>query len=142
MRNSKIIFVLILTSVLLSACAAGPDKAAKEWFNATMNYDGAKIMEYTCKAERENMQIAGLWSSAFSLLPQLLPQLLGINLDISSDIDTKDLRFTTISNDDQTAYVHVTGEIRVAVLAFADIVEIDEVWRMKFEDNKWKWCGE
>jgi hypothetical protein len=83
----------------------------------------------------------GLYESAFSLVGQLLPQLFGLDLDIPFEIDTSDVHFVAVSNNGQTASVRVTGAVRYSVMAFADVIDVDETWRMVLEDGKWKWCG-
>jgi len=81
--------------------------------------------------------MAGLWNSAFALLPQLF------GLDIKSQGDVSGIKFSRISiNTDETvANVRVHGEMRVAVLAFAQAYPVDETWLMVKEDGGWRWCG-
>lgn len=134
-----ILFVLVIIS--LSACTQGPEQAAEKFLEASMNMDGNQVIEYTCLSERETMQTLGLYESAFSLVGQLLPQLFGLDLDIPFEIDTSDVHYVAVSNNGQTASVRVTGDVRYSVMAFADVIDVDETWRMVLEDGKWKWCG-
>lgn len=136
MKREKLYILLALFSIFLAACGNSPEGAAKKWFNATMNLDGNTTLELTCEAQRENIQNAGLLTSAMALVPQAF----GINMESQGDVS--DVKFSTTSNDGNTAYVYVTGEIRMAILAFAQATPIDETWRMVNEDGKWKWCGE
>jgi len=131
--NAVILFLLL--PFILTACVETPGRAAKEFINALINLDGNKILERTCAAERENIQSVGLLTSAFSIIPQLF------GLDLESEGDVSDLKFTTIELYSNTAYVHVSGEMRVAVIAFANNIPIDETWMMVKENGKWKWCG-
>lgn len=137
MKYIQISSILIIITLLLSGCSSGPDKAAKEWFEAASNMDGTKIYELTCQEQRENVQMTGLINSAISLLPELL-----IGINIQGEVDLSDLTYTVLSNDEKTAFVKVSGEVRLAVLSFPTAYPIDETWRMVFEDEKWKWCGE
>lgn len=100
-----------MLSMFLTACADSPERAAKEWLDAMINLDGNKILERTCAAQIENVQMVGLWNSAFAMLPQLF----GLNMKTQGDVS--DLKFTATSINENTAHVQVTGEIRVAVLA-------------------------
>lgn len=136
--KKRIVYVVLflLATTLLTSCAATPERSAKKWFDATMNLDGNTVLELTCDAEKENVQMAGLWTSAFALLPQLF----GLNMESQGDVS--DIKFTTVSNDGNTAYVRVHGVVRAAVLAFAQEYPVDETWRMVYENDKWKWCGQ
>lgn len=137
MKQKTIIIMLVAFSLFLTGCMDSPERAAKEWFNAMLNYDGNKILDRTCLAQREAVQMAGLWNSAFALLPQLF------GLDIKSQGDVSGIKFSRISiNEDETvANVRVHGEMRVAVLAFAQAYPVDETWLMVKEDGGWRWCG-
>jgi hypothetical protein len=137
MKKSSVILLFLMISFLLSACSAGPEKAAKDWFTASNELDGNKMLDLTCRAMREDIQMAGMISSAIYMLPQLL----GLNLP-EGKVDVSDLTFSKIRGDDTYAHVRVTGEIRIAVLAFPMAYDINETWLMVFENGKWKWCGE
>ena len=135
MKRISIAFALILTALLLAGCADLPNGAAREWYKAMLNMDGNKILDRTCAAQVPNVQQAGLWGSAFALLPQMF----GLNMQSKGDVSS--INFSTISIQGDTAQVKVSGKIRVAVLAYAQETPIDETWTMVREDNKWKWCG-
>jgi len=128
---------IIIISLLVSGCLSGPERSAKNWFEAVSNMEGTRMFELTCQEERENVQMSGMVSSAMSLLPQLF-----LGIDLQGEVDLSDLTYTELSNDERIAYVNVSGEVRVAVLAFPASYTIDETWKMVFEENKWKWCGE
>jgi len=137
MRNKSIIILLVAYSFFLTGCFDSPEKGAKEWFNAMLNYDGNKILDRTCLAQRTAVQEAGLWNSAFALLPQLF------GLDLRSQGDVSGIKFsrTSINADETIANVRVHGEIRIAVLAIAQAIPFDETWLMIKEDDVWRWCG-
>lgn len=137
MKHKTITFLLVVFSFLLTACFDSPEKGAKEWFDAMLNLDGNKILDRTCVQYRPQIQEWGLWNSAFAMLPQLW------GLDLKSQGDVSGLKFdtTSINEAETTALVRVHGEIRVAVLAFAQAVPVDETWQMIKEDAVWRWCG-
>lgn len=134
--KKRILLIYISSFLLLSACADSPSRAAKDWFDAMLNLDGNRILERTCLEYRPAIQEWGLWNSAISLLPQVF-----FGIDMKSNGDVSDLEFTTINMQDNNASVYVSGEIRVAVLAFAQSYSVDETWIMVREENKWRWCG-
>lgn len=137
MKHKTMAVLLVVCSFLLTACFESPEKGAKEWFDAMLNLDGNRILERTCVEYRPQIQEWGLWNSAFAMLPQLF------GLDLKSQGDVSGLKFDEISNSssETTAYVRVHGEVRVAVLAFAQSVPVDETWLMVKEDDVWRWCG-
>lgn len=137
MKHKIIIGLIVAFSLLLTGCADSPERAAKQWFDAMLNMDGNKILDRTCLEQRAAIQEWGLWNSAFALLPQLF------GLDIKSQGDVSGLKFsrTSINADETVANVRVYGEIRVAVLAFAQAYPVDETWLMIKEDGAWRWCG-
>lgn len=136
MKRVYLGILLTVLSIFLTACAEKPEEAAKEWADAMVNLDGNKMLERTCAAQREAVQMAGSWNSALVMLPQLF------GLDVKTQADVSDLKFTATNVKEDTAHVQVTGEIRVAVLAVAQTYPIDETWLMVKEDDKWKWCGQ
>jgi hypothetical protein len=128
--------IILCLLFLLAACSSdSPEAAAKEWVQAFADMDGNKIAARTCAAQQENLQEAGMWVSAFTIFGDLL-------IGQQSQIDISDLQFTATSTGDDAAQVHVTGKIRVAILAFSQAQDIDETWRMVREDGSWKWCGQ
>ena len=137
MKLVRAMAVIVMVVSILTACSMGdsPERAAKEWLEAMINLDGNKILERTCIAQRENVQTASLWNSAFAMLPQMF------GLDVKVQGDISDLEFTTTYIDEETAHVRVTGELRVAVLGVAQALPVDETWLVIKEEGKWKWCG-
>lgn len=137
MKHKTITMLLITCTFLLTACFDSPEKGAKEWFDAMLNLDGNKILDRTCIQYRPQIQEWGLWNSVFVMIPQLW------GLDIKTQGDVSSLKFDTINTnqDETTATVRVHGEIRVALLAFAQAVPVDETWQMIKEDGVWRWCG-
>lgn len=121
---------------LLTACGTGetPESAAEEWLEALANMDGNELLERTCAEQQGNVQEAGLWLSAFAVLAQSFT-------GQQTEADISDLNFAVVDKSGDTARVRVSGQIRTAVLAVAQVQEVDEVWRMVREDGKWKWCG-
>jgi hypothetical protein len=137
MKHKAVLVLFVFFSFLLTACLDSPEKGAKEWFDAMLNLDGNKLLDRTCLQYRANIQEWGLWNSAFAMLPQLF------GVDLRSEGDVSGLEFETIgsSQTETNAYVWVHGEIRVAVLAFAQAYPVDETWQMVKEDGVWRWCG-
>lgn len=136
MKQKILAVLLVALSFLLVSCADTPEGAARAWLNAMMKLDGNKILDLTCATQVENVQQSGLWESAFALVPQLF----GLNVQSKSDISG--LNFVTTSLNGDNATVHVYGNMRVAVLAYAQAYPVDELWQMAMESGKWKWCGE
>jgi len=136
MKHIILAVLLIALSLLLVSCADTPEGAARAWLNAMMKLDGNKILDLTCAAQVENVQQTGLWASAFSLVPQLF----GLNIQSKSDISGLNFVSTSLNGDNAT--VHVYGDMRVAILAFAQAYPVDESWKMARESGKWKWCGQ
>ena len=131
-----IILTLTLIGILTSCVLAdSPERAAQEWLQAFGNLDGNKLAERTCAAQQENIQQAGLWASVFGIFGQM-------TIGQQGKTDVSDLKFTTVRSSGDEAYVRVTGQIRVAVLALSQTQKVDETWRMVKEDGKWKWCGQ
>ena len=136
MKVLRAVAIVVIVVSVLAACGMGdsPERAAKEWLEALVNMDGNKLMERTCAEQRENVQEAGLWLSALGMLGHSFT-----GQRVQGDIS--DVRFNVVGETGNTARVRVTGQIRVAVLAFAQTQEVDEEWLMVQEDGKWKWCG-
>ncbi len=137
MKHKTITVLLVAFSFLLTACFDSPEKGAKEWFDAMLNLDGNKILDRTCVQYRPQIQEWGLWNSAFAMLPQLW----GLDLKTQGDVSSLNFDTTNINQAETLASVRVHGEIRVAVLAFAQAYPVDETWQMVKEDNVWRWCG-
>jgi len=142
---------MCITSALLLSCGAkepesfmvyegvpsdGWKEAAVSWLNAGLNQDGTTFIKYTCSSMRDEVQNMGLGSQALLSLAQLFigPQ------NIKGDIT--DLQIDTVSADGRIAYVHAHGEIRTAVGLSAKAEKIDQYWKMIYEDDTWRWCGE
>jgi hypothetical protein len=113
MKHKTIIVLLIACSFLLAGCSDGPERAAKQWFDAMLNMDGNKILDRTC----------------------------GLNIESQGDVSGLKFSTTSLDTEKTVAHVHVSGEIRVAVLALAQAYPIDETWLMVKEDGVWRWCG-
>lgn len=137
MKHKTITVLLVAFSFLLTACFDSPEKGAKEWFDAMLNLDGNKILDRTCVQYRPQIQEWGLWNSAFAMLPQLW----GLDLKTQGDVSSLNFDTTNINQAETLASVRVHGEIRVAILAFAQAYPVDETWQMVKEDNVWRWCG-
>jgi len=136
MKPLRAVVTIVIAASILTACGIGdsPKKAAREWLDALVNMDGNTLMDRTCTEQKEAMQEAGLWVSVVGILGQSFT-----GQQIEADIS--DVRFETVSRNGDTARVRVTGEIRVAILAFAHAQQMDEEWQMVREDGEWKWCG-
>lgn len=137
MKYKTVIILFVVCSFLLTGCFDSPEKGAKEWSDAMLNMDGNKILDRTCIQYRPQIQEVGLWNSAFALLPQLF----GLNINSQGDVSGIKFDTTSINEDETVAVVRVQGEIRIAVLAFAQAYPVDEVWQMVKEDDVWRWCG-
>jgi len=135
-KNNAILFLLVIT-LILTGCSATPEGAAKQWLDAMLNLDGNKILDLTCIAQRQNVQQQGLYNSTIALLPQMF----GFNMTTKGDVTGLKFTQTSINADQTRAFIHVTGEVRVAVLAFAQAYNVDETWVVVKEDNTWRWCG-
>lgn len=135
------VILFMLTPVLLLSCDTSdhntdsPEKAAKAWVDAFLKLDGNALTERTCSDKQAEVQTAGFWMSAFSVLGELL-------VEQELDVDTDDLSFTVLGNRDEHASVRVHGIVRSAVLAYGQETPIDTTFEMVFETKKWKWCGE
>jgi len=137
MKHKTFFILLLVFSLFLTGCADSPERAAKEWLDALANLDGNKLLDRTCLAQRPAVQEEGLWSSVFALLPHAF----GLNIQSKTDISGLSFSRTSINADETAANVRVYGEIRVAVLAFAQSEQADETWQMIKEDGAWRWCG-
>lgn len=138
MKHTSLVILLVVCSFLLTACFDSPERGAKEWLYALIKYDGNKFLDRTCIQYRQQIQEVGLLYSATAIVPQLF----GVDMKFQGNLSR--LKFDTISiNQAETAaVVRVHGEIRVAMLAFAQAIPVDESWQMVKEDNLWRWCGE
>lgn len=136
MKVLHAVAIIVIAISVLTACGMGdsPERAAEEWLESSLNMDGNTLMERTCAEQQESVQEAGLWLSVFGILGQLFT-------GQQTQTDISDLRFNVVNETGNTAHVRVTGQIRTAVLAFAQTQEVDEEWLMVQEDGKWKWCG-
>jgi hypothetical protein len=141
MKHIRWFVSALLVFGLLASCSFindndSPAQGAREWINGVTNQDGNKTLKYTCLAQRENLQQAQMWVSAFSVLARLFT---GPSTEIKGDIS--DLKFETINQSGNQAMVRVHGELRVAVLASAQAYQVDEQWQMARENDTWRWCG-
>lgn len=139
MKQLTLVLVTLALASTVASCTLidSPENAAREWLQAFGNLDGNKIAERTCAAQQANVQQAGLWTSAITLIGQYL-----VGQGLQGKTDVSSLNFTTVRSSSDVAYVRVTGQIRAAVLAFATTQNVDETWKMVREDGKWKWCGQ
>ena len=138
---NRVSWLLLVSTIvgLLMGCGASEDapaQGAREWIDGITNLDGNKTLKYTCLAQRENLQQATMWTSAFSVLGQLFT-----NQSVQIKGDISDLKFETISQSGDQAEVRVYGELRVAVLGSAEAHQVDEKWQMIRENGTWRWCG-
>lgn len=138
-------FLLVLTMPALLVCSVPlpgtntngpPEQAAQEWIDAIVNQDGNRMLKYTCLAQREDVQQASMWFSAFAVLGQLFT-----NRSVQIEGDISDLKFETVNQNGDQAEVRVYGELRVAVLGSAQAQQVDERWQMIYENDTWRWCG-
>jgi len=141
-RINWLILVLVFAGLLMSCGGEeeppepGPEDGAKEWIDASVNLDGNRMLKHTCKAQRDNIKGAGMWTSAFMVLAQTFT-----TRSVEIEGDVSDLKFETISQSDNQAEVRVYGELRVAVLGNAEAHEVDDRWQMIYENDTWRWCG-
>ena len=135
MKRLLVVMVGALCMSALTGCGGGdsPETAVREWLQAAYNMDGNKLMERTCATQQANVQQAGLWLSAFGILGQ---QAIGEK----SKGDVSSLQFETISSGSNRAQVRVRGEVRIAILAVAQVQKIDQTIPAILEDGKWKVC--
>jgi hypothetical protein len=115
-----------LDAILGTVAADSPERAAREWLEASVTMDGTQLIARTCVAQHGTVLTGGLWLSALSVLAGQ-----------QTKVDTSDLHFLTSTVTDSSAQVHVIGKIRTAVLAVAQEQDLDETWQMVWEDGKW-----
>ncbi len=138
MKRAMWAFSVLIIACLLISCVPRdtPEQGAREWIDAIVNQDGNRVLKHTCLAQRENVQEASMWFSAFAVLGQLFT-----NRSVQIEGDVSDLKFETTSRDGDRAEVRVYGELRVAVLGAAQAQQVDERWQMVRENDTWRWCG-
>lgn len=129
--------VLLLTAVtatfLLTACAGGPEKAAKDFLEASASGDGATALQLTCGQFRDQVQMSGFLAAGMGMFLGVDPQ--------SAKVDLSDLKFETVSESSDAATVNVSGEIMLSFLGAAMPQVIDANLNMIKEDGDWKYCG-
>jgi len=134
MKTARLCILAFLLLAAVTACAGGgPTRVAKEWFGAISSADGATALKFTCDQYRDEVQMAGILTAAFGLLGGIDPQ--------SAGADMSDLDFEVTSKGDDSATVHVGGEIIVSLLGAAMVQEVDMNLEMIKEDGDWKVCG-
>lgn len=113
----------------------GPIFGAHEWIDAGLNQDGNRFLKYTCLAYRNNLGEAATMFEALMIFSGIL---LGRD-KVAGDVS--DLNLELLYSSDTEAYVHARGEIRVAIGLSANAQQLDETWRMVYENEIWRWCG-
>jgi hypothetical protein len=111
-----------------------PNSAARQWIEAVWRLDGLAAEKRTCVAMLAQLEEEGLWASAVSVIGQSLTGQV-VQVDLSG------LSFRTVEEEDNSARVRVTGEIRTAVLLSVERSSMDQIWLMSRENGLWKWCG-
>jgi hypothetical protein len=96
--------------------------------------DGNKIGALTCAAEQGNTQFG---MGVLTVVNWLGSGLLGQ----AAQIDTSDLHYQTTAQSNDTATVHMTGQLRAAILGLWQTQEQDSSIKMVVEDGRWKYCG-
>lgn len=123
--------------VRLLVSGSSPAAAARRYYAAATRWDGNQLARLTCAEQQTALMEAGLVAGALDIIARYY---LGDGLDLV-EIDIEDIRFETISESEQEAIVHVSGELRTAYLLLSLPVPVDENWRMVRENGRWKWCG-
>ncbi|MEZ4735643.1 MAG: hypothetical protein R3E79_51795 [Caldilineaceae bacterium] len=112
-----------------------PIVGAYEWIDAGLNQDGNRFLKHTCLAYRDNLGDAATMFEALMIFSGML---LGQD---QVDGDVSDLKLELLYSSDTEAYVLARGEVRVAIGLSANARELDEIWRMVYENETWRWCG-
>ncbi len=117
-----------------------PQNAARKWYQAVADFDGLKVDDLPCDAEKEKLRQGGLFITAFGFLAggMLGQSLMGqtVKADVSG------LEFTIISSRAEVVDVHVGGRIRSAIGLAVQSQQLDQVLHMVWHEGKWKFCGE
>jgi len=134
MKIIRLIMLLGLIVVLSGCSGSGAEKAARNWLEAGATADGATALKLTCTPLQADVQMMGFMTAGVGMLTGLNPQ--------DAEVDTSDITYETVSEDGDTAYVHVQGEIITSLMGAAMPQPINSTFKMIKEDGEWKWCGE
>ena len=120
----------------LVACGgdAGPTAAARAWLESVAAMDGNRTASLTCDAAQESLMMG----TGFLAAAQVLS---GQMLGTGADMDVSDVHFKEVSRSGDSATVHASGTMRVAILGVSQGQEMDEDIPMVREDGKWKVCS-
>jgi iron(II)-dependent oxidoreductase len=138
-RKPRIIMLLIILLISLSACAPSDDELinpAKQWLQALLKADGLELGRYTCAAFIDEVSMG---SMAMGALSGLLGSALGINTNIA--VDLEDATFRVSERSDSRAVVVMGGEVIVAVGGTFQRSPVEATFLMGYEDERWRVCG-
>lgn len=136
-RLSVVVAVVLIVSVLLSACGgapAGPAGAIQGWLTAFTKFDFKAVTDMTCAAQKDQVNQALSFFSGSS----------GADLSSLSSLfsfDFSKLTFQEKSNDGKTAVIHVGGQMITKVFGQDQSQDMDEDLQVVNEGGQWKVCG-
>lgn len=133
------VLLIVVATVLLVSCSSGdaPAAAAREWYIAINTMEALEADGLVCQAKREEFRREMETGSTLLIFGQLL---LGDNIKI--ELDTSDVEFISVEEEEERAIVEAKGEMRAAVAGSVSSEILDERWLVVEEDGGWKWCGE
>jgi hypothetical protein len=135
MKSARLFVLMLVGIVLVTGCAAdGPSRATKQWYEALATGDGATALSLTCQQYQSQVQMAGFLTAGLGLLS-------GVDTGTATS-NMSGLKFTTTSQNGDTAAVHVEGEVIISLLGAAMPEEVNSTLTLIREDGKWKVCGE
>lgn len=131
-RRASRVLLASAMAITVAACDAsepGPEAAAEQWLDATIEQDGNRAGRLICDDVRLGQNAGGVVLAA-----------LGFVTGDMLDIDLGDVSYETTAQDGDTATVRITGEWRVGAAGLSVPNDIDESLTMVREDGEWKVC--
>lgn len=130
MYRFGVVVGLALVLCVLAGCGLGetPEGGARAYLDAQLGANQSQLLERTCT--RLHGQLAAM---------QNLSNLFGIPSQ-TTQADTSQLNFTTTGQSGSSAFVRISGTIRIGG-ANGTTLPFDLTLPMSYEDNRWKVCG-
>lgn len=143
-RIGVAVCVLLCVVLVVSACGEqdggngdSPEKAAEEWTQALLEFDGITLGRRTCVIKQGELQNSTFWLSGLMGLSRYL-----LGQQVELEVDISDVDFDQQCKGKYRAKVAVSGVIRTAVLANYTEGSIRSTYSVVWESGRWKWCGE